>query len=161
MFSSSEQFSCNLQAKNMTVQEATHGADLLISRMKSLRTEAKFNDEIEQESRCLTEEPIIPHYQKMPKRYDEGSNPHQYQSPKDCYRHAYFEVLEVIAGEIEHRFDHPDLEIIKDIENLVISFSNGATFDISDRVSRYFENDIHCTRLKHQLSMLPNMIRTA
>ncbi len=43
VFSSSEQFSCNLQAKNITVQEATRGADLLISRMKTLRTEAKFD----------------------------------------------------------------------------------------------------------------------
>ena len=46
---------------------------------------------------------------------------------------------------------------IKDIENLVINASNGATLIlISVTVSSYFEN---CTCLKHPLLMLP-MIRT-
>ena len=42
VFSSAEMFSSNLQAKNITVQEATAGADLLISRMKSLETDSVF-----------------------------------------------------------------------------------------------------------------------
>ena len=35
VFSSAEQFSINLQAKDITIQEATHGAALLISHMNS------------------------------------------------------------------------------------------------------------------------------
>ena len=43
VFSLAEMFSSNLQAKNITVQEATAGADLLlISRMKSLETDSVF-----------------------------------------------------------------------------------------------------------------------
>ena len=43
VFSAAEQFSVNLQAKNITIQEATRGAVLLASHLKSLRTEAQFN----------------------------------------------------------------------------------------------------------------------
>lgn len=132
--------------------------------MKSLRTEANFNlfyDEVKQASSCLTEEPILPRYRKTPKRYDDGSNPHQYQSPRHRYRHAYFEVLEVIAGEVNRRFDQPDLKIIRDIENLMINASNQATFNVSDELVTYLKDDIDCTRLKHQLLTIPDLVRTA
>ena len=122
--------------------------------MNSLRTEDKFDlfyDQVTTESSCLTEEPTLPRYRKMPRRYDDGSIPHQYHSPKDRYRHAYFEVLEVIAGEIKRRFDQPDLQIIKDIEQLVMNTSNSNTFDISENVWKYLENDIDCAQLKNHL----------
>ena len=53
-------------------------------------------------------------------------------TPKDRYRHIYFEVLEVIAGEIERRFNQPGLKTIKDVEQLVINASNNEKFDIND-----------------------------
>ena len=74
VFSSSEQFLSNLQAKNITVQEATCEADLLIARTKSLF--GMFFDEVEKESYNLTEEPALPRFRKIPKRYDDGSTPH-------------------------------------------------------------------------------------
>ena len=43
MFSSAEQLSTNLQAKDITVQEAVRGAGLLTSHFKSLRDEDHFN----------------------------------------------------------------------------------------------------------------------
>ena len=113
----------NLQAKNITVQEATCGADLLIARMKSLRTEEKFGmffDEVEKKSYNLTEEPALPRFRKIPRRDNDGSMPHHYQTQKDQYMHIYFEVLEVIVGEIERRFDQPDLKTIKDVEQLML-----------------------------------------
>jgi len=39
-FSAAEKFSINLQAQDITIQEATCGAELLVSHLKSLRTEA-------------------------------------------------------------------------------------------------------------------------
>ena len=36
IFSASEQFSTNLQGKNTILQVATHGAELLVSHLKSL-----------------------------------------------------------------------------------------------------------------------------
>ena len=100
--------------------------------MKSLRTEEKFGmffDKVEKESHNLTEEPALPKFCKIPRRYDDGSTPHHYQTLKDRYRHIYFEV---IAGEIKRRFDQLDLKTFKDVEQIVINVSNNGKFDIND-----------------------------
>ena len=164
-FSAAEQFSINLQAQNITIQEATHGAELLASHLKSLRTEAQFNHFYEQvvsQSSTLTEEPKLPRSRKMPKRYDDGEHPHQYLVPKDKYRHTYFETLELAIGEIERRFEQSDLSTIKEIENLLLNAANGRDIEpISDVVLNFLENDVDHSRLKIQLLMLPDMIKTA
>ena len=69
VFSSAEQFSTNLQAKDITIQEATNGATLLISHFNSLRTESKFNiwyEEVLENSSALCEGPKL--HRKMPRR---------------------------------------------------------------------------------------------
>ena len=71
IFAAADQFSVNLQAKDITIQEATRGAGLLVSHFKSLRTEPQFNTFYEQilvQSSTLTEEPQLPRYRKMPKK---------------------------------------------------------------------------------------------
>ena len=69
IFSSTEQFSTNLQAVDITVQEALKGSALLVSHLKSLRTETIFNhfyDHTVEESSSLTEEPKLPRVRKAP-----------------------------------------------------------------------------------------------
>ncbi len=82
IFSASERFSSNLQAKDTTIQEATPGANLLVSHCKSVRAESKFDafyaDVLEQCVR-LTEEPCLPRYHKRPRRLDDGEHPHNYK----------------------------------------------------------------------------------
>ena len=121
IFAAAEQFSVNLQAKDITIQEASCGAVLLVSHLKSLWTESHFDVFYEQtlvHSSSLTEEPKLPRYRKMP---DDGDSPHRYSSPKDKYRHDYFEVFELAAGEIERRFEQSDLSTTTEIENILIS----------------------------------------
>ena len=66
IFNASEQFSTNLQAKDTTIYEATHGAELLVSHYKPLRIESKFDRfyDILEQSSGLTEEPSLPRYRK-------------------------------------------------------------------------------------------------
>ena len=42
----------------------------------------------------------------------DGEGPHCYLEPKDRYCHIYYEALEVVAGEVEQRFDQTDLHMI-------------------------------------------------
>ena len=42
----------------------------------------------------------------------DGEGPHHYLEPKDRYRHIYYEAQEVVAGEVEQRFDQTDLHMI-------------------------------------------------
>lgn len=164
-FSAAEQFSTNLQAKNISVQEATHGAELLVSHLRSLRTDAQFNRFYEQVlslSSSLTEEPRLPRVRKLPKRFDQGEHPHKYASPKDKYRQTYFETLDLAVGEVERRFQQSDLHIVKDIENLLLNAANRREIEpISDVVTKFLENDIDPERFKVQLLMVADMIKTA
>lgn len=63
VYSAAEQFSTNMQAKDITAQEASERAILLIKHLKSLRTEEKFEcfyEQLLKESSSLTEEPRLP-----------------------------------------------------------------------------------------------------
>ena len=67
-----------------------------------------------------TNEPCLPRQRKAPKRYDEGSQSHYLDCPKSRYRHSYYEILDLAAGEIERRFTHDDLKIVTQIEELLV-----------------------------------------
>ena len=165
IFSASEQLSINLQAKDTTVQEAVRGSLLLATHFRSLRDESKFNnfyDAVVRESRELTAEPTLPRRRKVPRRFDDGASPHTYETPKDRHRHMYFEVTELAAGEVERRFTQKDLGMISDIESSLIKCANGETDQfISTDAEAYLKDDFDLERLKIQLSMLPDVIKTS
>ena len=164
LFSSAEQLSINLQSVDITVQEALNGAKLLATHLNSLRKDSSFDtfyDGVYQESKNLTDEPTLPRRKTIPQRFNEGGQAHQYESPKARYRHAYFEVLELAAGEVGRRFDHEDLYLIKEIEILLLKAGNGEDLAFSSSIQSYLENDIDLEQLKHQLSLVHNMIKTA
>jgi len=90
-----EQFSMNIQAVDITIQEVVRGARLLVSHLKLLRTKTMFNcfyDQTLRGSQTLTEQAKLPRNCKLPKRLDSGSLGYQYQNAKDLYRHAYYEM---------------------------------------------------------------------
>ena len=165
IFSSSEQFSTNLQAKDTTVSEGVRGARLLVAHYSSLRTDeafASFYQGVLESSSGLTEEPVLPRYWKTPKRFEEGTQPHQYSSPKERYHQAYFQVLDHASGEIQRRFDQSDLSVVIAVEKLLIDSANGKEIlEIPEAVAAYFRGKIGVSRLKVQLGMLPDAIRTA
>ena len=165
IFAPTEQFSTNLQAVDVTVQEALRGAALLASHLKSLRTETMYNrfyDHTVEESGSLTEEPKLPRIRKAPRRIDHGSSPHTYACAKDMYRHAYYEALDLVSEEVERRFQQSDINTIKEIEVVLLSASNGDVIDsLPDTVVDFLKNDLEVDRLKVQLHMLPDLINTA
>ena len=55
LFSASEQFSTNLQAKDTSIYNATHGAELLVAHYNSLQHESQY-DCVLQQSSGLTNE---------------------------------------------------------------------------------------------------------
>ena len=90
----------------------------------------------------VTEPPTLPQYRKVPRRFDGGENPHSYEQPKDRYRHIYYEVLELVTGEVERRFNQPDINTIKDLEVLLLRAANGEEYQIPESLSSYIEGDI-------------------
>ena len=165
LFSASEQLSINLQAKDITVQEAVRGAKLLVSHLKSLRTDAKYNafyEEVIRTSEGLTSEPTIPRQRKLPKRLDDGANPHVYLTPKDRFRHKYFETLELAVGEIERRFNQEDIGVINSLESFLIDNANDNSTSMPDNLETYLKDTgFDLQRLKVQVPMLPSVIKTS
>ncbi len=86
------------------------------------------------ESEDLTEEPVLCRPRKVPLRFHEGSSGHVYTCPKEKYRHAYFEVLELALGEVDRRFEQSDFVMIRTIESLILDASNGKLVQISDDI---------------------------
>ena len=99
----------------------------------------------------------------MPRRFDEGENPHRHLEPKDRYRHIYFEAIELVAGEVERRLDQPDLRVIKDLKMLLLNAANGKLHVgqgyLSDDLSSYIKGDVDQACLKVQLLMIPDMVK--
>lgn len=132
--------------------------------MSTLRSDDKFTvfyDDVLQSSEGLTDEPVLPRYRKIPRRLDDGSQPHRFASPKDRYRHAYFEALEQTCGEIERRFDQSDLSVVLKIESLLLNSANGQHTlapELHDILAKY---RIDIDRLKIQIAMLSDTIKTA
>lgn len=93
--------------------------------------------------------------------FDEGENPHHYIEPKYRYHHIYFEAIELVARVVE-RFDQPDLRYL---EILLLHTVNGELHAgqgyLSDALSSYIKGDVDQARLKVQLLMIPDMIKTA
>lgn len=56
----------------------------------------------------------------LKKRFDDGASTQTYETPKDRHHHMYFEVTELIAGEVERMFIQKDLGIIRIILPIVI-----------------------------------------
>ena len=165
LFSVTEQLSINLQAKDITIQEAVSGAKLLVSHLKSLRTDAKYNafyEEVIRTSQGVTSEPTLPRQRKLPRRLDDGANPHVYLTPKDRFRHKYFETLDLAVGEIERRFKQEDIGIIRSLELFLIENANDNSMSMPDNLETYLrEAGFELERIKVQIVMLPNVIKTS
>ena len=166
IFAPAEQCSTNIQAVNVTVQEAMKAANMLTSHLCSIRNESTFNrfyDHVIHESQSLTAEPELPRSRKLPRRLDHGSSaPHVHLCARDMYRQAYYEAVDTVSEEVKRRFDQSDIQLIRDIETLLLTSANGTiTQTLSEALVRFFEGDVDVERLKVQLCMLPDTIKTA
>ena len=156
-----EQFSLNLQARDTIACEALRGACLLSSHYSSLRNEAAFTSfyaNVLKLSSGPTNVPVLPRYRKVPKRL-EGAQPHQFSPAEEMYHVTYFEALDYANGEVKRRFEQSDLATVSEIES--IDTANGKSPEISTVVQEFLMEKIDLSRLKIQLQMLPDSIKTA
>ena len=107
VFSATEQFSTMLQSKNLTIQEAVHGANLATNFLERQRSEVAFElfyQKVLEESKELISEPLLPRYRRISKRFDGGCEIHRYEDPRALNRQEYFEAMETVKGEITRQF---------------------------------------------------------
>lgn len=85
-----------------------------------------------------------------------------YLTPKDRFRHKYFETLDLAVGEIERQFKQEDIGIIRSLELFLIENANDNSMSMPDNLETYLrEAGFELGRLKVQIAMLPNVIKTS
>lgn len=110
------------------------------SALQQKRSEEKFTELFEKAVlmvETLEIEPIeIPHQRKPPKRFTGGASPHKPKTPEEYYRIEFFKVLDSLDMQFKERFNQPDLEKLKQIENVLL------TGKICDVIGEYPEMDM-------------------
>ena len=163
-FVPAEQLSFNVQAVDITVREAVKGSVLLVSHLKSLRTDTMFNRFYEKtisKFQSLTDQPKLPRNRTLPKWSESGTPAHQYQCARDLYHQAYYEALDLVSEEVTRRFKQEDLFLVKEIQLLMLNAANGNFMEsILDNITNFLQNKFDLDRLKVQLCMIPDMIKT-
>ncbi|XP_078665396.1 zinc finger MYM-type protein 1-like [Branchiostoma floridae x Branchiostoma belcheri] len=167
LFSAAEEVSKSLQRKDLSVQEAVTSVNTLKSFYRRQRTDESFDafyDSVEEAARELNiGEPALPRYRRQPRRLDDGSQPHRYDSPKDFYRHIYLQACDLLVGELTDRFDQDFLKPVLAMESVLLSAANGDDFsDAMDEVmTSVFGKDLDRAKLRRHLSVLPDVIEQA
>ena len=133
VFSATEQVSITLQCKNTTIQEALSAAAMAESFLQRQRKDNSFemfySSVVSQANEYNISDPVLPRYRRPPKRIDDGAPPHHFTSAKEYFRVQYFEVIDLLKGEISKRFSEKSLAVPKTVEELLINACNSNSTD--------------------------------
>lgn len=114
-----------MQAKDTTLQEAISAVNLAKAFYRRQRTDESFcrfyEDVLDAASKLKIGEPLLPRNRRAPRRFDNGSEPHHYGTPKDYYRRQYFEaVIYYFESSWEDRFEQRrTLPPVLSLENIL------------------------------------------
>ena len=105
-------------------------------------------------------QPTLPRFTKRPRRVDDGEPGHRFETPKAYFRQQYFELLDLLHGELYRRFQQKNgIPVAATIEQLLLEAANGTLSkgcDISEQLKLY-SKDIDTPHLKIELQMLPDL----
>lgn len=95
---------------------------------------------------------------------DSGSAPHRFESPVDYFRAQYFELMDLLLGEITRRFDQTTLALPLAVEKLLLSSANSSGEDdnlvpVPQIVVDTYSSDVNIKKLERQIAMLPDQSR--
>ena len=164
VFSAMEELSKTLQSSTLNAQEATSAAANALKFLERQRSDDQFGTFYQAtvaEAKDHTDPPAIPRHIRIPRRVDGGSANHRFATPEDYYRKQYFEVLDLLASELKRRFDQKSLKIINEIEQVLLKSCNDIPVQFSVEFVEKYSTDLNMERLKVQLAMLPDLIKTA
>ena len=168
VFSGAEQLSLTLQGKDTTIQEATMAAEVMIQYLQRQRSDTcftKFYAQVVEDSKDLTSPPVLPRSRRPPKRIDDSAaSVHEYATPEDFYRRQYFEVLDLLINELRRRFQqNRGLPVVAVLEKILLDSANGESgLESADFPEEFqlYNGDVDLAKLKTQLLMLPDFIKT-
>ena len=165
IFSGTEQLSLTLQGKDTTIQEAVNATELAVKYLTRLRSDSTFVDfysKTVEEAKELTSDPVLPRYRRPPHRIDDGEAPVLFSDPKSYFKQQYFEILDLLVNELKRRFQQKrGLPVMSVLEKTLLDSANGkfCALELPEEFDIY-NSDLDLSRLKIQLTMLPDLITT-
>ena len=164
IFAAIEQLAITLQNQDITLQEAIMASTLaeqFVSRQRTDNAFDSFYSSVVIDSKKVTAEPVLPRQRRPPKRIDDGTSPHTFSTPKDYFRKQYFEVLDIIASELNSRFQQKrGIPMAVALEKVLLHATHGFddSWTLPDELQLY-EKDVDLKQLIPQLRMLPDLLR--
>ena len=165
VFAVTEEVSLLLQGKSTTLQDALQQADTAKSYLQRQRSDEAFRafyKKVFEGSKDLKDAPCLARKRRPPKRIDDGSESHVFETPEDYYRKTYFEVIDIIVLELSQRFSQESLRIPLQIEstllkatNMVSDVENG---NIDETLLKFYAKDLDGKKLLRQIAMLPDLV---
>ncbi|CAF1145149.1 unnamed protein product [Didymodactylos carnosus] len=162
IFSATEQVSCTIQRVDNCLQDVLYSVETVLKYFERIRNGEQFNQfykQVIKEAKQLVNEPKLPRQRRAPKRYDEGSNPHTFNSSEDYFRNEYFEPIDIIINTLQKRFKQSTFSLLCKVEQFLIQVSN-STYDTKqnkddlDNIHDFLENDIVIDHLKIECLMI-------
>ena len=127
--------------------------------MRKEEVYSQFYDQVVEDATGKTEELVLPRYRRAPKCLDGGAAPAQFGTVKEYYRQQYYELLDLLIGELDSRFDQPTVGILEKVETLLLDSANQKSPGIQTDVNELYRNDLDFERLSIQLKMLPDALK--
>ena len=113
-----------LQGRDTTVAGMVEVVNLCISNLKSLRSAEKFSELYKSAEDLIVHEGlhdvVQPRPRKAPKRLDEGSSGHVFETAETKLRLEYFMAIDTATGMLESYFDTPDMKQYKIISGFLL-----------------------------------------
>ena len=93
---------------------------------------------------------------------DSGSSPHQFSTPKDYFRSLYFQVCDLLLGELDKRFEQSRvIPSVLALEELLLSAANGESYEehLQSVCKSCYKEDLNLPQLQKQLPLLVDVIK--
>ena len=102
----------------------------------------------------ITDEPTLPRQRRLPRRIDDGTPAHVFESPKSYFKKQYFEVFDLVIGQLNHRFHQErGMPVAAVMEKLLLDAAqNVSVTDLPRELDIY--KDLDKQRLVIQLRMI-------
>lgn len=156
------QLSISSQGIDTTLQEALHAAELALCYLERQRSDgsfATFYSRVVDEAKELTEARTLPRYRNPPRRLDDGSSSHRYNTAMEYFKRQYFEVLNILSSKLKRRFQKErGMPVAQTIEKVLVDHANGSQTDENlPKALDIYQSDLDFEKLKFQFKMLPDL----
>ena len=165
VFGAAEQVSFALQKKNISIQDALCAVDAAKAYFKRIRSDLEFNRfydaTVKISENYGIRKPELPRHRRCPVHFDEGSFSHQFPDPRAYFRHTYYEVCDLLSGELENRFSNQRISSVMAIEHTLLKAANGEDYscEIALLKESCYKNDIEWSDLSRHLPILQDVIK--